>query len=163
MRDSLARENIVGPEDSTIPGQRVDTGDEAKAMANVMRAHTLERTGELTYAEMGRFALPNGDPKGTSDQNLALKDANGKPVSNSARDLWVTETALTTALNTSYFAEQVGTFAIVMGTALVLTSVGFTVLTLGALWRHEAAVKKAAEEGVAAGRARLGESLPHGA
>ena len=46
--------------------------------------------------------------------------------------------ALSTALNTSYFAEQVGTFAIVLGVALVLTGVGFVVLTVGALWHHEA-------------------------
>ena len=42
----------------------------------------------------------------------------------------VTETALGTALNTSYFAENVATFAIVMGIALLLTGVGFLVLTL---------------------------------
>jgi hypothetical protein len=43
----------------------------------------------------------------------------------------VTETALTTALNTSYFAERVAYFSIVMGAALLLTGIGFLVLTLG--------------------------------
>ena len=47
----------------------------------------------------------------------------------------MTETALTTALNTSYFAESVATFAIVMGFALMLTGVGFLVLTLRVLRR----------------------------
>ena len=45
--------------------------------------------------------------------------------------MWVTETALTTALNTSYFAERVAYFSIVMGIALLLTGIGFLVLTLG--------------------------------
>ena len=44
--------------------------------------------------------------------------------------MWVTETALTTALNTAYFAEQVATFAIVMGIALLLAGLGFGVLSL---------------------------------
>jgi hypothetical protein len=47
----------------------------------------------------------------------------------------VTETALTTALNTAYFAESVSLFAIVMGFALLLVGVGFLVLTLIALRR----------------------------
>jgi hypothetical protein len=135
VRDTLAEEKITGPQDSAIPGEFVDTGSEARAMADVMRAHTMKSTNGLTYAEMGRFKTPDGDPKGTSDANAALKDANGKPVPNTARDLWVTETALATALNTAYFAEQVGTFAIVVGTALVLSGIGFGVLTVGALRR----------------------------
>jgi hypothetical protein len=49
--------------------------------------------------------------------------------------MWVTETALSTALNTSYFADQVGVFAIVMGIGLLLTGIGFLVLTLGLLQR----------------------------
>ena len=45
--------------------------------------------------------------------------------------MWVTETALTTALNTAFFAERVAFFSIVMGVALLLTGIGFLVLTLG--------------------------------
>ena len=50
---------------------------------------------------------------------------------NGLRNMWVTETALTTALNTSFFAERVAYFSIVMGVALLLTGIGFLVLTLG--------------------------------
>src|SRR5687767_12008776 len=64
VRDSLAREQIVGPEDSTIPGQPVDTGSEARAQADIIREHQLNATGGLTYAEMGRFATADGNPKG---------------------------------------------------------------------------------------------------
>ena len=58
-----------------------------------------------------------------------MNPATGKPVENGLRNLWVTSTALSTALNTAYFAESVATFAIVMGIAMLLTGVGFLVLT----------------------------------
>src|SRR5262245_49507564 len=37
VRHDLAQEQIVGTDDSTIPGQKVDTGKEAQAFAKVMR------------------------------------------------------------------------------------------------------------------------------
>jgi hypothetical protein len=126
VHNDLAKEQIVGTPDSTIPNQLVDTGSEAQAFANVMRKHTLEATGGQTYAQMGRYLDANGKP--TNDENQAAKDAKtGKPVENGLRNLWVTETALTTALNTAYFAESVATFAIAMGAALLLTGIGFLV------------------------------------
>jgi hypothetical protein len=138
VRDNLARENIVGTPDSSIPGQKVDTGSEAKAFASVMRHHTLEATGGQTYAEMGRFLDAKGNP--TSGESKAAKDPKtGQPVENGLRNMWVTETALTTALNVSFFAERVAFFSIAMGAMLLLTGIGFLVLTLGgALRRSEA-------------------------
>jgi hypothetical protein len=160
VQDNIAREYIVGSDDMTpsaikagaqeagldvgsldipsmsIAGKEIDTGDEAKAFAGYMRIHTLESTGGLTYAEMGRFqsAAKPDDPAGTSDEAAAAKDEAGNPIPNDARDIWVTETALTTALNTSFFAERVAVWSIVMGVALLLTGIGFLVLTLaGAL------------------------------
>src|SRR6476619_5660559 len=130
VRSALGREQIVGTPDSTIPNQLVNTGSEAQAFAKVMRKHTLEATGGKTYAQMPRFATADG--KGTNDEKAALKDQkSGKPVDNPARGIWVTETALSTALNTSFFAENVALFSIVMGVALLLTGIGFLVLTLG--------------------------------
>jgi hypothetical protein len=126
VHNDLAKEQIVGTPDSTIPNQLVDTGSEAQAFANVMRKHTLEATGGQTYAQMGRFLDANGKP--TSDESKAAKDPKtGQPVENGLRNMWVTETALTTALNTAYFAESVATFAIAMGAALLLTGIGFLV------------------------------------
>ena len=142
VRDKLAQENIVGTDDSSIPGQKVDTGSEAKAFADVMRKHALESTDGLTYAEMGRFVSASNpdDPAGTSDEAAALKDESGEPVSNGARNIWVTETALATALNTSFFAERVAFFSIAVGSTLLLTGIGFLVLMLsGVLRRGEAA------------------------
>ena len=132
VRSDLAREQIVGTADSTIPGQKVDTGSEAKAFAAVMRKHTLEATGGQTYAQMARYLDANGKP--TNDEKAAaINPQTKKPVENGLRNLWVQETALTTALNTAYFAESVATFAIVMGVALLLAGLGFGVLSLGLL------------------------------
>jgi hypothetical protein len=129
VRSDLAREQIVGTPDSTIPNQKVDTGSEAKAFADVMRKHTLEATGGQTYAQMGRYLDASG--KATNDETAAaINPQTKKPVENGLRNMWVNETALTTALNTAYFAESVATFAIVMGVALLLAGLGFAVLTV---------------------------------
>ncbi len=134
VHSDLKREQIVGTPDSTIPNQLVDTGSEAQAFATVMRKHTLEATGGQTYAQLGRFMGKDG--KATNDEKAAATDAkSGKPVDNPLRNLWINETALTTALNSAYFAESVATFAIVMGFALLITGFGFLVLTLRVL-RH---------------------------
>jgi hypothetical protein len=132
VHSDLAREQIVGTPDSSIPNQLVNNGTKAEAFANVMRKHTLEATGGQTYSEMGRFMGKNG--KATDNEKLAAVDPkSGKPVDNPLRNLWVTETALTTALHSSYFAESVATFAMVMGFALMLVGGGFLVLTLRVL------------------------------
>ncbi|MEJ7787274.1 MAG: hypothetical protein WKF96_20930, partial [Solirubrobacteraceae bacterium] len=150
VRDSLKQEQItIGSIDDPVVAQyaskyadqQVTNGDQARAFAQVIRGHTLKITGGLTYAQMGRFVSAD-DPKGmagTSDEAAALKDEQGSPVSNSARNTWVTATALSTALNTSYMAERMALFGIVVGVALLLSGIGFMVLALGgALRRREA-------------------------
>jgi hypothetical protein len=119
----------------SVAGKAIDSGSRAKCFAEYMRIHALEATGGRTYSQMGQFLTPKG--KETSDKALAATDPKtGQPVPNAARNVWVTETALSTALNTSYFAQQVSLFAIVMGIALLLTGGGFLVLTVGVLRRH---------------------------
>jgi hypothetical protein len=115
-------------------GQSLST---ARTFAQYMRVHTLEATGGLTYAQMGRYATANGSPAGTNDTTKAVMK-NGQPVANSARDIWVTETALTTALNVSYMASQLALFSIVVGVALLLAGIGFIVLDYAALHRRRA-------------------------
>ena len=146
VRDSLKQEQIVfgAADDPAIAryasqwaDESVATGTQARAFAQVMHAHALESSDGLTYAQMGRFVSAD-DPEGaagTSDEAAALKDKAGQPVSNSARDTWVTATALSTALNMSYMAEQMALFGIVVGIALLLSGIGFIVLALGALGR----------------------------
>ena len=142
-RDSIKDENIFfsTQEDgdaatdeyaSAWYGEQVKTGEQARAFANIMREHQLERTEGLTYAEMGRFQSADdpADPAGTSDEEAAAKDENGEPISNGARQSWVTAVAITTALNMSYMAEQLSIFGLVVGFALLLTGVGLVIVAL---------------------------------
>jgi hypothetical protein len=115
-----------------VAGKPITNGGEAKCFAEYMRIHALEATGGKTYAQMPQFATADG--KGTSIAADAAKDPKtGQPVSNQARQVWISETALGTALNTSFFASSVGMFAVVMGAAMLLIGIGFLVLVSGLL------------------------------
>ena len=138
-RDHIEREQIVfGPiEDPAVAehaeqwaGEPVDTGRKALAQAEIMREHTLSGTGGLTYAEMGRYqsAEDPSDPAGTNDEAAAAKDENGEPISNGARNTWVTETALATALDMGFMSEMLSIFSMVVGVALFLTGIGLVIL-----------------------------------
>jgi len=118
---------------TSVAGKTIDNGTKARAFAGYMRIHALEASGGLTYSQMPRFATADG--KGTNDPTKALQ-ANGKPVDNAARQVWVTETALTTALNSSYMASQISLFGIVVGVALLLSGIGFGILALGGTLRN---------------------------
>lgn len=145
VRDSLKQEQIFfgnAAEDEAVATharqwseQQVQTGDQARAFALVMREHALKASGGLTYAQLGRFqsAAKPDDPKGTSDEAAAAKDASGSPIANGARNTWITQTALSTALNVSYMAENLSLFGIVVGVALLLAGIGFVVLAYIAL------------------------------
>ncbi|HVC87576.1 MAG TPA: hypothetical protein VNC40_09140 [Gaiellaceae bacterium] len=152
VRDSLRAEAIVGSADMTpaaiateakaaglpasiklptanIAGKPIVTGQLARDFAQYMRIHALEASGGLTYSQMPRYASADG--KGTNNAAVATKGANGQPLDNPVRNTWVTETALSTALNASYLAENVALFGIVVGIALLLTGLGFGVLVVG--------------------------------
>jgi hypothetical protein len=136
VRDEIAAQKIVAGDDAAEltggalrPGQEITTGAEARAFADIMEHHTLDATQGKRYAEMGRFVTADGSD--TNDEKAAATTPEGRPVENGLRNMWVTETALTTALNTAFFAERVAIFSIVMGAALLLTGIGFFVLTLG--------------------------------
>ncbi|MBA3736021.1 MAG: hypothetical protein H0W90_12645 [Actinobacteria bacterium] len=165
VADSLKLEKIVGSADMTpaliakeakaagltgvelptvsVAGDPINTGPRARAFASYMRIHALEATGGFTFAQMGRFQASPDAAKtdlavggGTDNPQAALIDASTKqPVANGIRNLWVTETALTTALNTSYMADRLGLFGIVVGIALLLSGIGFIVLAFAALHR----------------------------
>jgi hypothetical protein len=158
VTESLKKERITGSPDMTpseiakeakgagltnvslpscsVAGKLVDSGGRARCFAQYMRVHALEATGGFTYSQMGRFAAKPGAPKselaeggGTESEEFAVKDPKtGKPAENGARNVWVTETALSTALNTSYMADRTALFGIVVGIALLLTGVGFAIL-----------------------------------
>jgi hypothetical protein len=161
VQDSLKQEQIVGSSDMTpeatraaaqeaglnveeldipsmaVADEPINTGDEARAFAGYLRIHVLESTGGLVYAEMGRFVAADDpeNPAGTSDEEAALTDEEGNPVPNTARNTWVTETALATALNMSYMAERLSLFSIIIGIALLLAGIGFGILAIGGALR----------------------------
>jgi hypothetical protein len=165
VRDSIKQEQIFfgSTDDAAVAKhaeqwaeEQVQTGEQARAFANIMREHALESSGGLTYAQMGRFLAADDpeDPAGTSDEAAALKDDQGNPVANAARNTWVTETALSTALNMSYMAEQLSIFGIVVGVALLLTGIGLMILALAVLggrFREEAAAPAGVATKVAIG------------
>jgi hypothetical protein len=154
-RDAIKQESIVfGTADDPAvaehaeqwAGEQVTTGDQARAFAQIIRTHALESTEGLTYSEMGRFVSAENpdDPAGTSDEEAALKDEEGNPVSNSSRNTWVTATSLSTALNMSYMAERLAIFGIVVGVALLLTGIGLVILAFAVFGRmQEAAAERA--------------------
>ena len=160
VQDELKKEYIVGGSDMTpdeiragaeeaglpesielptcdVVDEEIDTGSEARCFAQYMRIHALEGTGGLSYAQMGRFqsAANPDDPAGTSDEEAAAKDEEGQPISNGARNTWITETALATALNVSYMAQQISVFGIVVGIALLLTGIGLVILAFAVFGR----------------------------
>jgi hypothetical protein len=167
VADSLKQEQIVGSADMTpaliakeakeagltgvdlptkaVAGLAINSGERARTFAEYMRIHALEATGGYTYAQMGRFQAKPDTPKaqlavggGTDNPQWAAMDtATKQPVANGARNIWVTETALSTALNTSYMAEKLGLFGIVVGVALLLSGIGFIVLAFAALHRKQ--------------------------
>ena len=167
VSDSLKLEKITGTPDMTpgliakeakeagltgvslptksVAGLSVNSGERARTFASYMRIHALEATGGYTYSQMGRFQAKPDTPKaqlavgvGTDNPQWALTDsATKQPVANGARNIWVTETALTTALNTSYMADKLGLFGIVVGVALLLSGIGFIVLAVAALHRRQ--------------------------
>jgi len=169
VSDSLAQEQIVGSPDMTpsaiakeakqagvmnvalptesVANQTIDTGAEARTFAEYMRVHALEATGGYTYAQMGQFQAKPGTPKsqlepggGTSNEKFAAVDPKtGGPAANGERTVWINETALATALNTSYMADQISLFGIVVGIALLLSGVGFIVLAFVVLRRRREA------------------------
>lgn len=145
-RDHIERENITfGPiEDPAVAehapdwaGEPVDTGRKALAMGEIMREHTLSSTGGLTYADMGQYqsAANPDDPKGTNDEAQAAKDESGQPISNGARSIWITETALATALDMGFMSEMLSIFSVIVGIALLLTGIGLIILALAVFGR----------------------------
>ena len=129
---------IVTPS-CTVAGQLIDTGTKARCFAKYMRIHTFAASSGLTYSQMGRYiAKPNTSIQytdglgATSDPKYALTDPKTQqPVNNGRRDIWVTYTALTTALNTSYMASRLALFSLVTGIALLLSGIGFLILAIG--------------------------------
>jgi hypothetical protein len=130
--------NVEAPSCS-VAGKHVTNGNSAQCFARYMRIHALGSSNGLTYAQMGQYAAKPDAPVqltdfngGTSNKKYAQTDPKtGQPVSNGARNVWVSETAFTTALYLAFTASAISLFGIVVGVALLLTGIGFLILSLG--------------------------------
>lgn len=114
--NNVARENITTPADAAIPNAPVRGPRTLKAQADIIRQHTLRMTGGQTYSEMPR-QIESVDEEG----NVVM-------VPNAARDIWVTATTLTTALNLAIFSYAMSAFVILFGLISVWTGVVFFAL-----------------------------------
>ncbi len=121
--EQLANQNITTPDDASIPNAQVNSMATALSMADIIQTHAANYSGGLTYAEMGRFAVESGDPAGTSNPDEALKDANGAPVPNAARNTQLTAAGLVTSLSLSAMALGVSYGAILLGLAFTLLGI----------------------------------------
>jgi hypothetical protein len=104
VRDALAAERIVTPEDAEIPLAPVDSAAEAKAQADIIQTHALRTTEGKTYSELAR-----DDPR---------------------RGTYLQAVTLRTALMESYLAFKVAD--LVQGIGIIVVLLGASHVVLGA-------------------------------
>ncbi len=107
----IAEEKIVTPADSILAQKAVRGPLTLSAQADIIREHVLKMTNGKTFAEM-----PREIPKLSTD-GKPLLDQNGKPImiENAGRNVWITATTLTTALNLAMLTYALCAFVIVCG------------------------------------------------
>ncbi len=122
---NVAQENIVTGEDASIPNTKVLGPLTLKSQADIIREHTLKITEGKTYAQMPRF-IEKKDDKG----NVVL-DKEGKAVliENTARNIWITATSLTTAINLAIMSYAFSALIILFGLVSLFTGYLFLELS----------------------------------
>lgn len=100
---NVSRENIVTPDDASIPNVSVRGPFTLYAQADIIRGHVLKATGGKTYAELPR-------------------DAEQRP-------LWVTATTLMTALHLGIITYLFSGLIMLFGLISIWTGVVFGVLS----------------------------------
>lgn len=118
---NIAREKIVTAPDAKIPNTPLRGPQTLIAQSDIIREHTLKTTDGKTFAEMPR--------------QIAKLDKDGKPmldekgaeimVPNTARDIWITSTALTTALHLAIFSYVFSCLIILFGLVSFWTGIVF--------------------------------------
>ena len=150
VRDNLRQEQIVGSPDMTPAAIKAEAAKAAGsrtcrsrpaaspawpidqrrpgALLRQLHAHPRAR-GERRARPTARCrATPRPTARARTTPPRPRRAA---PVSRSttrARNVWISETALSTALNVSYMADQLALFGVVVGIALLLSGIGFIVL-----------------------------------
>jgi hypothetical protein len=141
----------------SVAGDQVTDGSSAHCFAEYMFIHAMGATSGLVYSQMGRYVAKPGTPFKYTDGNGGLSPSaspavvakyavtdpkTNQPVDNGARNIWIDQVALSTALQASYMADQISLFGIVVGIALLLSGIGFGILALaGALRSPEGILK----------------------
>jgi len=122
---NVVREKIITPQDSSIPGVLVAGPSTLKAQADIIRKHTLESTSEKVYSEMPR-EIAQVDKNGSE-----ILDKNGKIIMkpNTARDIWITATTLSTALNLGIIAYAFFILVLFLGIVFTLLGIIFCFLS----------------------------------
>ena len=122
---NIAQEKIVTPAGASISEKPVRGPFTLKAQADIIREHTLKSTDGKTFAEMPR-QIPKLDENGQQ-----VLGADGKPVMtvNTARDIWITATTLTTALNLGILTYVFSGLILLFGCISTWTGIVFYTLS----------------------------------
>ena len=122
---NVVQENIMTPADASIPEVAVRGPMTLKSQADIIRFHTLKTTGGKTYAEM-----PHQIVKLDTDGNPVLgKDGKPVMVANTARNMWITATTLTTALNLGIVTYAFSGLILLFGLISIWTGITFGALS----------------------------------
>lgn len=122
---NITQEKIVTPEDASIPNAPLRGPRTLKSQADIIREHTLRITKGKTYAEMPR-QIPKINTDGTPILN---EDGEAIMIPNTARDTWITATALVTALNLGILTYAFSGLILLFGLVSVWTGVVFFLLS----------------------------------
>lgn len=114
---NVAREKIVTGADASIPNTPVRGPLTLMSQADIIREHTLKTTDGKVYAEMPR--------------QIEKIDENGKSamVANTARDMWVTATTLTTTLQLGIVTYMFSGLILIIGLISIWTGIVFNRLS----------------------------------
>jgi len=95
----------------------------ARSLAETIRETTLSATEGRTYGETPSYVDADGRP--TPERALAATDPlTGAPVDNPQAQLWVTSTALQSALMQAYLAQRLAELTAGLGAVLVGVGAG---------------------------------------
>ncbi len=108
VRDAIVAENIITPEDASIPNVQVNSAATARVQADIIETHYLESTDGKTYAELDR-----DDP---------------------ARETAFTAANLRTSLNLAVMGFEISDLVIGMGVFMVVIGASFVVFMAPAIY-----------------------------
>ena len=105
------------------PEAPVRSASQVRALAEMIREITLSAADGRTYAETDEFLTPDGST--TSDRGEALVDERtGGPVRNPSYELWISSTALQSALLQAYMGYRIADLTLGLGATFVAAGIG---------------------------------------